>query len=103
MAKVYDIAKLLTLSTAHIKEDTNTFLYCQCRNPKKHDIIIFTKGEYGYFIYIDETVKEQALNGDDTLPEDLRACIKFATEKECEWLCLDRDAEPIDELPEYEW
>lgn len=40
---------------------------------------------------------------DETIPDDLRACIEFAAESGCQWLCFDRDGLTIKELPVYEW
>lgn len=35
--------------------------------------------------------------------DDLRACIEFAVESGCQWLCFDRDGLVMKELPMYEW
>lgn len=97
MSTKLDIAKILTLSTAHIKPETTTMLDNE-PNTDNLGLSVYDKAGYGWFIYIDSVI-------DDTfnhLPEDLKACIAFAKEQECEWLCLDADGEEIEELNTYQ-
>ena len=102
MANEFDIAKLITLSTAHITDKTSVLLDKEWKE-NNFQIAVYDKNGYGFFIYISEGTKEKAFDDSSDLPKDLKDCIKFAVEKECEWLCLDCDAEPIDELPKYDW
>ena len=92
-----DIAKILTLSTAHIKPETATMLDNE-PNTDNLGLSVYDKARYGWFIYIDSVI-------DDTLnhlPEDLKACIAFAKKQKCEWLCLDADGEEIEKLTIYQ-
>lgn len=92
-----DIAKILTLSTAHIKPETATMLD---NEPNTDDLglSVYNKAGYGWFIYIDSVIDDAF----DHLPQDLTACIAFAKKQECEWLCLDADGEEIEELNIYQ-
>ena len=61
-----DIQKTLTLSTAHISENT-----CEKLNMKneinKMGLCVYKKGDFGYFIYI---LKEKTYDNEN-IPEDL--------------------------------
>lgn len=97
MSTKLDIAKILTLSTAHIKPETATMLDNE-PNTDNLGLSVYDKARYGWFIYIDSVIDDVL----DHLPEDLKACIAFAKEQECEWLCLDADGEEIEELNTYQ-
>ena len=90
-----EITNMLTLSTAHIKEETAKML-----DAGKDCITVFSKGGYGWFIYVDKEVLEENKN---SLPNDLLATIQLADENNCNWLCLDCDGEITEALPTYEW
>lgn len=92
-----DIAKILTLSTAHITPETATALDNE-PNTNQFGLSVYAKADYGWFIYIGSTIDEAF----DHLPEDLKACIAFTKEQDCEWLCLDADGEEVDELKTYQ-
>lgn len=92
-----DIAKILTLSTAHIKSETATLLDNE-PNTDALNLSVYDKAGYGWFIYIDSVIDDAF----DHLPEDLKDCITFAKEQKCEWLCLDADGEEIEELKKYQ-
>lgn len=49
----------------------------------------------GYFIPITEEINF------DTLPVCMRNLLRYAMKHDCTWIMLDRDAAPIDELPQY--
>ena len=89
-----EINKVITLSTAHIRPETEKALA-----EDNVGVTVFPKGEYGYFIYLHGW---QQYGSKD--PEDLKQCIRFAENYGCELLCIDRDAEILEfELPVYEW
>lgn len=93
-----DITKCLTISTAHITEETSKKLQLDpCTNIL--GLSVYEKGEYGWWIYVGDDLS--ILPKD--LPLDLMACICEAFTNNCQWLCLDCDAEELDELPTYEW
>lgn len=97
MSTKLDIAKILTLSTAHIKPETATMLDNE-PNTDNLNLSVYNKARYGWFIYVDSVIDDTL----DHLPEDLKDCIAFAKEQECEWLCLDADGEEIEELNTYQ-
>lgn len=85
------IFKYMDLSTGHISHQTAEWLD---ENPE--GIIMYPKGEYGWFIHVSEETDEQ-------VPADLAKVLKFAQKKNCAWLVLDRDGESIDELEKFDW
>lgn len=92
-----DITKCLTVSTAHVKPATMVQLALEkCRN--KMGLVVYDKGEYGFWVYIPEYIDEFA----SSIPQDLMDCLNLARKNGCEWLCLDSGAEIVDELPNYE-
>lgn len=97
-----DIEKMLTLSTAHITEETSGKLETE-PNTDDMSLCVYEKAEYGFFIYIDENVIRRIADNDNAIPEDLRACLKLAIDNDCKVLCLDCDGIEVDELQTYEW
>jgi hypothetical protein len=91
-----EIDKMLTLSTSHLTEKTVTW-YLETNNS---ELVVFPKKDYGYFIFIGSDYVEELYKD---IPNDLVEVIKFALKKDCAWLCLDRDAEQIEELDVYPW
>lgn len=88
------VTKMLELSTAHIKESTNQWLEYQS------NIVTFCKKGYGWFIFVPDDEIEEYLDG---VPEDLKDIIKYAVMKKCNWICLDSDADTIEQLTQYDW
>lgn len=93
--KKYDITKMVTISTAHIKESTTSFL---------EETLLFPVYQFDYFymIWIDDDT-EYYDTFKNEIPKNLWDCIMFAHNLGCQWLCLDRDGEIVDELQVYEW
>lgn len=85
------IEKYLGLSTGHVCKKTAAWLDW---NP---DIIMYPKGEYGWFVY---AASEEY---DKSVPKDLLKVIKFAKEQGCVWIMLDCDGETIKGLKKYNW
>lgn len=103
-ATEFDICKMITISSAHITEETAKALD---KEPvtNKYGLSVYNKSDYGWFIYLPENIRksdDKESSEEETLPKDLKACIKFADNKECEWLCIDFDGPEVD-LPIYEW
>lgn len=88
--------KMVTFSTAHIKESTTSFL---------EETLLFPVYQYDYFymIWIEDDTEAYLKPFKNAIPNDLWACIMFAHNLGCQWLCLDIDGEIMDELPVYEW
>ena len=87
-----EIDRMLTLSTAHICQDT-------AEKMENHllDLTIYEKGKYGWIIYVDPEIAGKKI------PQDLSSILKTAEKAGCTWLCLDCDGEKIKNLPTYEW
>lgn len=94
--KKYDITKMVTISTAHIKESTTSFL---------EETLLFPvyQSDYFYMIWIEDDTEPYLKPFKNAIPNDLWACIMFAHNLGCQWLCLDGDGEIVGELPVYEW
>lgn len=115
-----EIAKVLTLSTAHISEETRDMLDDDVLE-ELSEICVYPKigmpvgmirdasdadireMDYGWWIYIPQDDVSPDLHELKNLPEDLFGCIKYASEHGCVWLCLDRDGDTVPSLPEYDW
>ena len=97
-----EIAKMLTLSTAHISEESVVMLEREV-DKDKMGLIVYTKGEFGFWIYCPAALIEDEEYGKEYIPEDIWNCMKLAQDNDCTWLCLDCDGEIIDELPTFEW
>ena len=94
--KKYDITKMVTISTAHIKESTKSFLDETLLLP------VYPSDDF-YIIWIEDDTESYLKPFKNAIPNDLWACIMFAHNLGCQWLCLDGDGEIVDELPIYEW
>lgn len=97
------IRKLLDISTAHIKPTTAVLLnnmaapsgYAWNKDPG--GIIVYDKGEYGWFVYLDFDGIDDEIehHGNERIPQDLLDCIKLARDNDCDMLCLDGDSEVL--------
>lgn len=84
---------VLDISTAHIMSTTSDLL----ETTRLSDWPTFGgQTQYGFFIYA-------ADDYDEDIPPDLWNVMRFAKDKGCDYICLDRDADQYDELPVYEW
>ena len=92
-----EIAKMLTLSTAHISDESAVMLEREC-DEDNLGLSVYHKAEYGFWIYCSPIMEDDFNNGEH-IPEDVWNCMKLAHENDCTWLCLDCDGEIIDELP----
>ena len=96
-----EISKMLTISTAHVKEHTLMLLACEPTSNRFPFIGVYPKSGYGYFVYIDKDAFAQVREHDD-VPHDLAAVIDFTIEAGCDILCLDCDGGELKELATYE-
>ena len=94
--KYMEISKMLTISTTHISLASADLLDTK-EERMETGLVVYEKGNYGWFIHVDEFFEL------DATPEDIMNCIFVAKQNNCEWLCLDRDGETIDGLPVYDW
>lgn len=93
-----EITKMLTISTAHITEETAVMLEREVKYGVDNiPLAIYNKAEFGWIIFVSEYYKD--LN----MPEDLMSCLDLAKENNCEWLCLDCDGLIVPDLQTYDW
>ena len=100
-----EINKMLTVSTAHITQETAELLDKICKDSTLSSLIVYEKvcrykniqEEYGWFIYCNVNL------ADLKAPEDLLNVICFAKDLGCAWLCFDRDGDILDYLETYNW
>ena len=88
-----EICKMLTLSTAHITQETSEYI-------RREDVASFSS-EYGFIIYT--TPYEEVENPNTYYPADLRALVEFAKAQGCDYLRLDRDGKTLAQFPTYDW
>jgi hypothetical protein len=93
-----EIAHVITISTAHVSKETASRLDDADGFSYECWLSIYNKQDYGWWILVDSADLEA-----DDMPDDLAACICLARKYDCEWLCLDCDAEVLETLPTYDW
>lgn len=86
------IYNTLDISTAHIGPFSANWL----NSDTIDNLIIYPKGEYGWFIHVPEDIPHN-------LPVDIKYALKHAKIMNCQWLCIDRDGDIIPELATYDW
>jgi hypothetical protein len=88
-----EIAKMLIISTAHVTENT----------AKKFDGMFSLPSsgvpykDVGWLFAVDQ----ESIAND--ISHDLWECLDFARRQGCQYLLMDRDADKIDELPQFDW
>lgn len=89
-----DITKCLTISSAHITNNTALKLDIE---PETNalGLSVYAKGEYGWWIYVGSKLE----NIPNDLPDDLLQCVCEAFAYDCQWLCIDCDGEEVSVLP----
>ena len=93
------ILKMMELSTAHITKQT-----ANCMDEYYELLPNYDKGGYGFFVYVPHiSILQESSCYQEGLPADLFACLKYAAERDCDWLMLDRDCEAVDGLTSYNW
>jgi hypothetical protein len=106
-----EIARMLTLSTGHITQETAQLLdeYLRRREVEYDGDIeqnfdglsIYPRADYGWFIYISDAKDDVAEFS--KLPADLQNVVEFTLDQDCNWLCLDCDGGGTDGLPLFDW
>jgi hypothetical protein len=90
-----NIVKMLDLSTAHLSEATATMLDKWSTDAGDKPVVAYEKGMYGWIV---STSHVSAAT-----PDDLKACIDYAIDKDCDWIMFDCDYLCVDALPTYDW
>lgn len=98
-----EIKKMLTISTAHITDETADLL-----DANQLNVVMYNKGEFGWFIHLDEDNLSNYYDSNDKasyfyIPEELLKLMKFAQDLGCKWLCLDRDGEELEYFETFDW
>ena len=93
-----EIQKFLALSTAHVSYAAAKWLDVYLTGDQS-SIIVYPKGEYGWFIYL---LSEGAM-ADAPIPDSLKDCLTKAVEMGCIGVVLDADADTLDGLATYDW
>lgn len=84
-----EISKIISISTAHITEQTADLLIKGELEP-----VVYPKDGCGWFIFV---------NPDDKVPDDLCTLMEFARRHNCAWIDMDSTGAVIPFLPTYEW
>jgi hypothetical protein len=91
---VLEISKVLTLSTAHIRQLNVRWLEQWSKHDSNAPLIVYAK-DGGWFI--DTT----AWSG--YITPELRQLLSLARRHGCAWLVLDKDGPTVDNLPVFKW
>lgn len=98
--------KFLDTSTAHVSPAARDWLDEQGRiaaaavtDQDEEPAIHIGRLVTGWFFYADENPSSPYLG----IPDDVIRLMQEARKRGCEYVLLDRDAEPLDGLPTYEW
>jgi hypothetical protein len=97
-----EIEKMLTVSVAHITQETAKRLDAATNETSGvvEYLVAYRKNDYGWFVYADEDYVRQFKRD---IPADLYALMMLAAKNDCTWLCLDCDGDEVDGLPTYDW
>lgn len=87
---------MLGLCTSHVDDETRVLL----DNELIKGVTVYDK-KFGWFIPVPEGLELEEI--EETCPECLYKCFNFAEKNGFDWIMFDRDVEPIDDLPTYEW
>ncbi|MEK1828938.1 hypothetical protein AAAC51_07265 [Priestia megaterium] len=100
--KTIEIEQMLTLSTNNISEEDCKWLDVQSALTKRnemYELIVYLKGDYGFFIPLSDSVLERSAS----IPNTLAVVIGYAIAKGCSWIMFDQDAQVNKDLPFFEW
>ena len=95
---------MLTININHIRCETMTLLHIEPYLRNYPFLEVLPKGQFGKFIYIldKDWYAEFIQDEDSKLPADLVHCLNFALKYKCNILCLDPNADIVDELYVYD-
>lgn len=95
-------SSLLVLSTAHLSPDTNVMLDTWCstidlsRKKVSETPTLMGATDYGWIVYALE-------DRDNSIPDDLWACMEYARKHHSDYILFDRDAIETEELTVYDY
>lgn len=91
-----EIHRTLFASTANITAETNELMLSGQSIGLPYDDV-----DYGYLVRVPDPGEDD--EADAALRLDIGALVEAARSQRCKYLRLDRDADPIEGLPTYEW
>lgn len=97
-----EITKMLTVSSAHVTQETFDRLVMDNEN-NKIGLPVYTKNisnnseNYGLYIYINPDINR------GIVPSDLMPLIDLAVNNDCDILCLDGDGPELTDYPVFKW
>lgn len=89
-----EFEKVLVLCTTHIPKYAADLLDADdgCADYP----IVRLKWAYGWMVHTGAYLE-------NSVPVELRAVLRFAKDRDCDWVRLDRDAATIEALPTWDW
>lgn len=93
-----EIQRVLVLSTAHLRKETNDAMETDTDGPVA--LVSFDSLTHGYLVYCTD---DPGILEDPNFPDEIRQAIQFAQEHDCTHLRYDPDAATLDQLPTWEW
>ena len=93
-----DRRSIVVISTAHISEATASRL--DTTPVEEWPWAGGRYGPYGWFLYAHD---ENAGVGDEAIPDDLMAVMKWVFSQGCDYVLFDRDGDTVEGLAVYDW
>lgn len=89
------VRRLLDLNTGHLPEgmDPTTI----------EGVVAETYGEYGWWLWVPDDIDQHIGFEEGPIPEEIVTIWRFARERGCDYVLLDRDAYANSLLPHWEW
>lgn len=92
------VRKFLDLSTAHLPPDVGR------NGPNSYDgVIAYNADGYGWFMWVPDDVQERIDETEGVIPEAIVTIWKYARERGCDYVLLDRDGPQNADLQTWEW
>lgn len=93
--------RILEVSTGNITQDTSELLRdIVTKIDEKPSLYVDDHRGYGWWVYV---LSEDFEEPEKSWPKDLQDLMACARSKGCRWVLIDQDADPIEEVPIYDW
>lgn len=96
------ISRMLSVSTAHITNETNELLRREAVTPTLHPLCVFGKDGYGWIVYLDRDLLTTDTSATANIPSDLSGIIDICLEHDIDVIDLDDIGDYVEELPTYD-
>lgn len=90
------IRKVLDISISHLPMEQGATL-------NELDGVVAHEYQYGWLMWVPNDPDESNLAMEEQAPENILMLQRYARDLDCDYIMFDRDAEPEDQLPSYEW